>query len=119
MLKRFEVEGFKCFDFPLIIDFSDIKQYSFNRDCISNNLLKTLIVYGKNAVGKSNLGLAIFDLVSHLVDRNVTPNVYDFYLNNKGKYCGFVVLMRIVLSDLRIMSERQMIIMSLSLKMTI
>lgn len=86
MLKRFEVEGFKCFDFPLIIDFSDIKQYSFNRDCISNNLLKTLIVYGKNAVGKSNLGLAIFDLVSHLVDRNVTPNVYDFYLNNKGKY---------------------------------
>lgn len=86
MLKKFEVEGFKNFDYPLIIDFSDIKQYSFNKKCIQNNLLKTMIVYGKNSIGKTNLGLAIFDIVTHLVDRNVSPRLYDYYLNNSGKY---------------------------------
>lgn len=86
MLKRFEVEGFKGFDYPLILDFSDVKQYTFNRDCIKNNLLKTIIIYGKNAVGKTNLGLALFDIVTHLVDKNVTPNLYDYYLNNDELY---------------------------------
>ena len=86
MLKRFEVEGFKNFDFPLVIDFADVKQYAFNQSCIKNSLLKTLIVYGKNSVGKSNLGLALFDIVTHLVDRNVSPDLYDYYLNNGGNY---------------------------------
>lgn len=86
MLKKFEVEGFKNFDFPLTINFSDAKQYSFNKNCIENNLIKTAIVYGKNAIGKTNLGLAIFDIVTHLVDRNVSPSLYDYYLNNSGKY---------------------------------
>lgn len=86
MLKKFEVEGFKNFDYPLVIDFSDVKQYSFNKNCITNNLLNTIVVYGKNAIGKTNLGLAIFDIVTHLVDKNVSPQLYDYYLNNKGKY---------------------------------
>lgn len=86
MLKKFEVEGFKSFDYKLSIDFSDVKQYSFNRECVLDGLLKTIIVYGKNAVGKTNLGLALFDIVTHLVDRNVSPNLYDYYLNNQGKY---------------------------------
>lgn len=86
MLKKFEVEGFKCFDYKLSIDFSDVKQYNFNKECIQNGLLKTLIVYGKNAVGKTNLGLALFDIVTHLVDRYVSPSLYDYYLNNQGKY---------------------------------
>lgn len=86
MLKIFEVEGFKNFDFPLKINFADIKQYTFNKECVSNNLLKTTIVYGKNAVGKTNLGLAVFDIVTHLVDRNVSHHLYDYYLNNNGKY---------------------------------
>lgn len=86
MLKKFEVEGFKNFDYPLILDFSDVKQYTFNKECITDNLLNTIIVYGQNAIGKTNLGLAIFDIVNHLVDRNVTPGLYDYYLNNGNKY---------------------------------
>ena len=43
-----------------------------------------MIIYGKNSVGKSNLGLAIFDIVSHLTDKNVTPSLYDYYLNSDG-----------------------------------
>lgn len=86
MLKKFEVEGFKNFDYPLVIDFSDIKQYTFNKNCIRDELLNTVIIYGKNAIGKTNLGLAIFDIVTHLVDRNVSPQLYDYYLNNQGNY---------------------------------
>lgn len=86
MLKRFSVEGFKNFDFPLVLDFSNNGKYTFGRDCISNGLIKIMIIYGQNAVGKSNLGFAIFDLVNHLVDKNVSPNLYDYYINNSGKY---------------------------------
>ena len=70
MLKLFEVSGFKNFLSPIRIDFSDVKNYQFNENCICNNLLQKLIVYGKNASGKSNLGLALFDIVSHMTTNN-------------------------------------------------
>lgn len=81
MLKLFEVSGFKNFNNPIHLDFSDVRDYKFNEDCIGNGLLQSIIVYGKNASGKSNLGLALFDIVSHLTSNNVTPGLYDYYLN--------------------------------------
>ena len=85
MLKLFEVSGFKNFLSPIRIDFSDVKNYQFNENCICNNLLQKLIVYGKNASGKSNLGLALFDIVSHMTTNNVIPGLYSFYLNSESK----------------------------------
>ena len=84
MLKLFEVSGFKNFLSPIRIDFSDVKNYQFNANCICNNLLQKLIVYGKNASGKSNLGLALFDIVSHMTTNNVIPGLYSFYLNSES-----------------------------------
>lgn len=81
MLKLFEVSGFKNFKDKVSLDFSDVRDYKFNSDCISSNLLSKIIVYGKNSIGKSNLGLAMFDIVSHLSNKNVTPGLYDYYLN--------------------------------------
>lgn len=81
MLKLFEVSGFKNFKDTITLDFSDIRDYKFNTQCISNNLIGKVIVYGKNSIGKSNLGLAMFDIVAHLSSKNVTPNLYDYYLN--------------------------------------
>ncbi len=91
MLKYFEVTGFKSFKDKLFIDFSDVRDYKFNEACIKNDLLKNVIVYGKNGIGKSNLGLAIFDIVSHMTNKNVTPNLYDAYINSntKKKYAHF------------------------------
>lgn len=80
MLKRFEVEGFKNFKDKITFDFSDVRDYKFNTECISNGLLGKTIVYGKNSVGKTNLGLAIFDIVTHLTSNNVSPHLYDYYL---------------------------------------
>lgn len=79
MLKRFEVEGFKNFKDKITFDFSDVRDYKFNTECISDGLLGKTIVYGKNSVGKTNLGLAIFDIVSHLTTNNVSPHLYDYY----------------------------------------
>ncbi len=81
MLKKFEVNGFKNFKNNIVLDFSDVRDYQFNETCIRNGILNKIIVYGKNAVGKSNLGLALFDITTHLTDKNVTPGLYDNYLN--------------------------------------
>ncbi len=91
MLKRFEVMGFKNFSNSIILDFTDVRDYKFNTKCIKNDLLNKMIVYGKNSVGKTNLGLALFDITTHLTDKNVTPGVYDFYLNvdENAKYAEF------------------------------
>ncbi|MGE4274204.1 MAG: ATP-binding protein [Desulfitobacterium sp.] len=85
MLKLFEVTGFKNFDHTVRFDFSDVRDYKFNHCCVADGLLKKMIVYGKNAVGKSNLGLAMFDIVSHLTTNNVTPGLYGYYLNVNNK----------------------------------
>ena len=62
MLKRFEVCNYKNFQNPLIIDFSKVSGYQFNTKCINNELINKSIIYGKNAVGKTNLGRAIVDV---------------------------------------------------------
>lgn len=80
MLRYFSVKGFKNFSKEISLDFSNIHDYRFNSDCISNGLIGKSIVYGKNSVGKTNLGLALFDIVSHLTTKNVTPSLYDYYL---------------------------------------
>lgn len=82
MLKLFEVKGFKNFEKKVTLDFSDIRDYKFNRECIKDNLLNTIIIYGKNGIGKSNFGLAIFDIVTHLTNKNISPNLYDYYINS-------------------------------------
>ena len=81
MLRLFEVTGFKNFKEKIQLDFSDIRDYQFNTQCITNNLISKAIIYGKNSIGKTNLGLALFDIVSHLSSNNVTPGLYDYYLN--------------------------------------
>lgn len=81
MLKYFAVSGFKNFNHKFSLDFSNVRSYNFNEICIHNELLRSMIVYGKNATGKTNLGLALFDIVSHLTNKNVTPSLYHCYLN--------------------------------------
>ena len=91
MLKYFSVSGFKNFENTAVLDFSDVRDYRFNDSCVGDGLLKKMIIYGKNASGKSNFGLALFDIVSHFTSNNVTPGLYDYYLNtnNKTGYAEF------------------------------
>ena len=85
MLKRFEVKGFKNFKDTLTIDFTDVRDYKFNTECITDDLIGKMIVYGKNSVGKSNLGLAVFDIVTHLSSARYNSELYDYYLYSDGE----------------------------------
>lgn len=66
MLKKFLVRNYKNFKKNVIIDFSNIAGYQFSTDCISEGLISKMLIYGKNATGKTNLGTAILDIVSTL-----------------------------------------------------
>lgn len=66
MLERFEVEGFRNFGHRFVLDLSDVRDYRFNSDAIEDGVVKTAVIYGKNAVGKTNLCNALFDLSSNV-----------------------------------------------------
>ena len=81
MLTKFEVENFKSFKENFVFDLSEIKNYEFNDECVKDGIINKAIIYGNNGCGKSNLGYAIFDLVSHLTDKEFNHRRYKNYLN--------------------------------------
>lgn len=72
MLKRFEVQNFKGFKDPIVFDFK-AKEYAFNPNIVRNGLVKNALIYGKNGTGKSSIGFALFDIVSHLTEKVFFP----------------------------------------------
>lgn len=80
MLKRFEVKGYKNFGKKFILDFSKVRDYHFNEAVIHNGLVNTAIIYGKNAVGKTNFGKAIMDIKGNLWNDTLWNSIDD-YLN--------------------------------------
>lgn len=84
MLRKFAVTNFMGFAQEIVFDLSDTKRYEFNTNCIRNGIVNSSIVYGHNGSGKSNLGLAIFDIIAHLTDKNRQEKYYNNYLNADG-----------------------------------
>lgn len=81
MLKRFTVSNFKNFGEKLTLELGDPANYAFNRQAVSDGVKAKAIVYGANGSGKSNLALALFDVVSHATDKECIPQKYVPYLN--------------------------------------
>lgn len=77
MLISFKVENYKNFKEPIVLDFPDTHDYKFNNHCIKDDLLTKVVIYGANAIGKSNFGLALFDIVCLLTDKNTNQSQYD------------------------------------------
>lgn len=69
MLAKFSVENYRSFNEKIVIDFENVRDYKYNLDSLTNGLLGKILIYGKNASGKSNLGFALFDIVSLLTDK--------------------------------------------------
>ena len=67
MLKKFEIKNFKNFKEKIVMDFGKVGGYQFNPECISHDTLGKMLIYGKNATGKTNLGRAIIDIKRVLV----------------------------------------------------
>jgi AAA15 family ATPase/GTPase len=91
MLKKFKVSNFKSFNKDFLFDLTETNGYAFNSECIKSGIVNAALVYGHNGVGKSNLGLAIFDIIEHLTDYNKKESEYSAYLNanNKSKIAEF------------------------------
>ena len=81
MLKKVEITNFKNFNEKFTFDLSETNNFEFNKECIQNGIVNTGVIYGQNGCGKSNLGLAIFDMVSHLTDNFFMKSKYENYLN--------------------------------------
>lgn len=81
MLKSFSVKNFKAFKDSVTIDFSATSNYEFNTEALKNNIVKTAIMFGRNASGKSSLALALFDIVGNLTDSYTNSNNYSSYKN--------------------------------------
>lgn len=64
MLKKFTVSNYRSFEKPITLDFTNVGDYDFNDECIRDGLINKSIIYGENAVGKTNLGRAITDIVT-------------------------------------------------------
>ncbi|KRM19325.1 hypothetical protein FC40_GL000252 [Ligilactobacillus hayakitensis DSM 18933 = JCM 14209] len=89
MLRSVTVSGFKNFSNKMTFDLT-AGNYSFNDEGITENgrLVKNAIVYGKNGSGKSNLGLAIMDIITHLTDKQVNYDDYSnkYYVNLESDF---------------------------------
>lgn len=66
MLKKFTVRNYKNFKEEISIDFGNTAGYQFSMDCIYEGLISKMLIYGRNATGKTNLGKALTDLCSTL-----------------------------------------------------
>ena len=81
MLKKVVITNFKNFKLKTVFDLGTPANYEFNDEIIKNGCLTKGIVYGINGSGKSNLALAIFDIVLHLTDKQKMTEKYLNYLN--------------------------------------
>ena len=81
MLKRFSVTNFKNFKTQTSLILDHPCNYGFNEEIIKNSIVTKGIIYGINGSGKSNLALALFDIIFHLTDKEKSPDRYQLYLN--------------------------------------
>lgn len=81
MLKKFEVSNYKNFKEPVQIIFDKIGGYQFNSECITNDNISKMIIYGRNATGKTNLGKALMDISINMSGAHFFPTQKGSYLN--------------------------------------
>lgn len=75
MLRKFTVENYRNFESPITLDFVKKHDYQFNSYCLKNGLISKMVIFGENGAGKSNLGLALFDIVAVLTDNEIDPSI--------------------------------------------
>ena len=87
MLERFTVQNFKAFQEQICLNLGNPGNYEFNEEAIyqKENVVSKAIIYGFNGCGKSSLGLAIFDIILHLTDKEKGLDDYEPYLNLSTK----------------------------------
>jgi len=99
MLKKFTLKNYKNFKDEISIDFKNTAGYQFSTDCITDGTISKMLIYGRNATGKTNLGKAFIDISTtifagqHYIDADIFLNAdsideaatfsYEFEFDNK------------------------------------
>lgn len=81
MLRKFSTENFRGFKENIIFDLVSGSKYEFNNELLKNGTINKAIVFGHNGSGKTNICLAIADIVSVLSSNNSSS-----LFNNRPKY---------------------------------
>lgn len=80
MLAKFAVKNYRGFAKKIEWDLSKPSNYEFNPFAVKDGIIKNGIIYGQNGSGKTNFGLAIFDIVNHLTQKWKKTNYYDNFV---------------------------------------
>ena len=97
MLIKFSVKNFRGFPERLEWDLSHPSNYSFNGFAVRDGVVRCGIVYGRNGSGKTNLGLALMDIVCHLTQKHRPRGYYDHfaYMGNAAAPVEFEYVFRL------------------------
>lgn len=79
MLERFAVENYRGFAGRVELNMSKVRSYAFHPECVEDGLARKCMVIGRNGCGKTNLGLALFDIVSVLTDLHSDAGLKDAF----------------------------------------
>ena len=107
MLTKFSVSNFKGFDKEFVFDLQNTSGYAFNKESIKNGVVNNALVYGHNGVGKSNLGLAIFDIIEHLTDTQTNESPNSYYLNALNKDSSAIFIYEFEFNSCKVTYEYQ------------
>jgi SMC domain protein len=77
MLVKFAVKNYRGFAERIEWDLSHPSNYEFNSFAIKEGIIKNGIIYGPNGSGKTNFGLALFDMENHLSQKWKKPDYYS------------------------------------------
>lgn len=91
MLKKFTVSNYRAFHEPMTIDFSKVRDYKFNEECVKQGIINKAIMYGQNAVGKTNFGKALVDIRYTILpnEKRLKNDVGFLNANNNNEYARF------------------------------
>jgi len=68
LLKKFILKNYKNFKDEISINFENTAGYQFSTDCVINGTISKMLIYGRNATGKTNLGNALMDIQATMFD---------------------------------------------------
>ncbi|MBQ9094497.1 MAG: AAA family ATPase [Prevotella sp.] len=80
MLTKFAVKNYRGFKDRIEWELSNPSNYSFNQKAIKDGFVKNGIIYGPNGSGKTNLSMALFDIVNHLTQKFKKPDYYKNFI---------------------------------------
>lgn len=79
MLAKFSVKNFRGFKDRITWALDRPNSYEFNSSAIADGIVRNGIIYGPNGCGKTNFGMAVFDIVNHLTQKIKRPDCYSNY----------------------------------------